>query len=383
MAHSRSRPGGAPRVAPSSVAVPAPAQAGTAERGRPIRLGIVGPGVIWRNSHRQVLSSLPDLFTVVAIAGRSDASHERARAAYPEARLYRHIDNLVDDGQVEAVVALTPIPDNAPTASRALDARLHAIVEKPIAVSGAEGRSLLERAETSGRTLFVLEQHAYTTRLQELRRAIVDGEVGEVVSYELAVHGRIAADESDLSNGCGLTPWRQDPEFPIGIFFDAGIHQLAALRLLFGPVARVYAAGRSLRPDFGSVDLIHVTIEHASGVIGGFAHSSVLGRQGDSWAIRGREAALWTSGEVIRRVHGATGAESVTPLVARDERMVMWEAAYAAMTTGASPPYTASDAVGDVEVMESIATSLTSGRAVEVQARAGDGDARATGMDRR
>ena len=43
----------------------------------PIRLGIVGPGLIWENRHRPTLSKLGDLYKIAAFSATSETSRQK------------------------------------------------------------------------------------------------------------------------------------------------------------------------------------------------------------------------------------------------------------------------------------------------------------------
>ena len=329
--------------------------------GSMISLGIIGPGLIWENTHRDILADLSDLFQVRACAARSDQNQQRARSFYPKARIYSDANALITDPEVEAVVILTPISLNAPMAKAALQAGKHAIVEKPLARSVSEAQDVISAAGQGPGELYVLEQHVHKKMISTVRDLIDRGEIGTPVSFERSLHVRID-DADDQTGGYGGTDWRKTPDYPLGNFFDGGIHELALLQELFGAVEAVYSRGRSLREGFGDVDLLSMVLEYARDVHGVFAHSAFLGRQGNSLVIHGTTAALDCSDREIRRIDATTGEVSPISVDWKDESHSMWEEVAAVVShQGPGPRYYSAKAVNDLATLEALQASLESG----------------------
>ena len=67
------------------------------------RLGIIGPGLIWYNSHRDIVRALSDRFTVAAFSARSDASRRKAAADFPDAVIHSDYRDLITTGPLTLV----------------------------------------------------------------------------------------------------------------------------------------------------------------------------------------------------------------------------------------------------------------------------------------
>lgn len=65
--------------------------------------------------------------------------------------VYEHIDDLLADESIHAVSICTHTDSHAPLALRALEAGKHVLVEKPVALSGAEVEPLVAAEQRSGR----------------------------------------------------------------------------------------------------------------------------------------------------------------------------------------------------------------------------------------
>ena len=151
----------------------------SADTHTPVRLGLVGLGRIALSQHLPALRRIPGL-RVVALCD-TDAQHlERAAALVPEAAHYGDYRLLLAHPDLEAVGVLTPPQAHAEVALAALDAGLHVLIEKPLAMSLDESEALVARAAGSSSKVVV----GYNTRWHRLvrraRELVQAGAVGQV-----------------------------------------------------------------------------------------------------------------------------------------------------------------------------------------------------------
>ena len=144
---------------------------------RRLRLGMVGGGQgAFIGAVHRIAARLDDRFELVAGALSSDP--ERARQSAAEAGIARSYDDwremareeaARDDG-IDAVAIVTPNHLHAPVATAFLEAGIHVVCDKPLAISLAEGEALAKLAREKNR-LFALT-HTYSGYpLSESRRA--------------------------------------------------------------------------------------------------------------------------------------------------------------------------------------------------------------------
>jgi len=155
---------------------------------QPIRLGVIGAGLIWLRRHQPTLATLQDAFMPVAFADPSEERRKQAAEAFPDATIVNSYQELLALPQVDATLILTPITLNAPVATAALLAGKDVIMEKPIARSVAEAAQLLAIANQQGRKFFVLEQMGYRHADEMLAQLIASGEIGDLAMWERVEH---------------------------------------------------------------------------------------------------------------------------------------------------------------------------------------------------
>jgi D-xylose 1-dehydrogenase (NADP+, D-xylono-1,5-lactone-forming) len=183
---------------------------------------------------------------VVAVASRDEA---RARAYADQhglERAYGSYDELLADGDLDAVYISLPNRLHAEWAVRALEAGKHVLVEKPFSRHPDQVEQAFDRAEAEGLVLsegFMWRHHPQTRRLLEL---IASGVIGELRVVR-------AAFGFDLAVERGLGDTRFDPGLEGGALMDVGTYCVNALRLFGGEPVR--ARGEQLIGPSG-VDVV-------------------------------------------------------------------------------------------------------------------------------
>ena len=99
---------------------------------------------------------------------------------FPGARATGSLEDLLYDADLDAVAIATPVPTHAEVALRVLAAGKHCFVEKPLAQSTEEAETVVEAAQSAGRTLMVGHLLEYHPGLERLKEVVDSGELGDV-----------------------------------------------------------------------------------------------------------------------------------------------------------------------------------------------------------
>ena len=151
--------------------------------GRRIKIGVVGCGY-WGPQIVRNLNELPSA-RLTAVADARDDRLASIRQRFPGLKLYRsHAELLESD--VEAVVIATPIHTHHRLAMDAIRAGKHVLIEKPLAASSIEALELMEFARTNNRIVMVGHTFIYNPAVQELRRLVRDGGLGNIYYVDAA-----------------------------------------------------------------------------------------------------------------------------------------------------------------------------------------------------
>lgn len=329
----------------------------------PIRVGVIGLGLIWIREHQPVLATLQDTFTPVAFCDTNAERRAAAAQTFPGAPIFAEYERLLQLPEVEAVLVLTPIAFNAPVALAALQAGKDVLMEKPIARSVAEGQALVAAARQAGRRLFVLEQLAYRQADDLVAAQLAAGSIGDLVLWNRVQH--FDADPAQGALRYDTTPWRKQPDYPLGPLFDGGIHLIASLSKIFGLPATVAATGRQLRPEYGEYDQVAMLFHYANGAVGMLSHSNYLPPMQNLFHLHGTTGVI--SVESTRLAVEKSGQPTqIIELPAENARLQMWQALAAAWTSGHEPYYCAERALADVAILETVDRSIKTGQSLPI-----------------
>ena len=182
-----------------------------------IGMGIVGAGFVGPH-HVDAVRRL-GFVDVVAVAGSSEASARAKAAALGAPNAYGSFEALIADPDVHVVHNATPNYLHARVNAAAIAAGKHIISDKPLAMSGAEARDLLDRARAAGVVHAVTFNYRGNALVQQARDLIARGEIGR----PHFVHGAYLQDwllfDTDYS-------WRLEPDKggPTSALGDVGSH---------------------------------------------------------------------------------------------------------------------------------------------------------------
>jgi predicted dehydrogenase len=190
-----------------------------------LRVGILGAG--WA-ADRHVRAAQTAGLEVTAIASADVTRADAFASRLDIPCVHDSWSEVCADPNVDMVVIATPNALHHEQAMCALAADKHVLVEKPMALTSADGRAMATAARASGLTLAVGHMWRYREEVLRLRREIADGAFGEIVrTHGYGVHA-----------GWGPGGWFTSPELAGGgALIDMGIHAIDTARFLLGDPA--------------------------------------------------------------------------------------------------------------------------------------------------
>ena len=244
----------------------------------PIKTAVVGCGNI--SARHLSLLTASDRFDVIGVA---DIVEERARNRAVEFGVPRWTSDyraLMSDEAVDAVWVLTPPYRHAEVSVSALRAGKHVFCEKPMAKTREECRAIHEAEEASGSVFLLGYPMRHSPDALNLRALIRSGRIGRPVFFR---------DVWALCKG-SPSPAIHDAEQGGGVLYEH-THWIDFVNFVFGPVEKVYASMRHLKPDSTTADDTLIAIlDYASG------DQAVWS---ESWAAPGMG---WKPGRIGRHV---------------------------------------------------------------------------------
>ena len=157
-----------------------------------VRLGFIGLGWIGRKR----LDSIAN-HHAIEIAALLDASDEKLGAAattYPHAVAARNLDELLA-ANLDGVVIATPNGAHAQQAMRCLQAGVAVFCQKPLATNAFSTQQVIDAAREANRLLGIDFCYRHVAGMNELKRRITTGALGEITSLDLKFHNAYGPDK--------------------------------------------------------------------------------------------------------------------------------------------------------------------------------------------
>lgn len=245
---------------------------------RKLKLGMVGGGEgAFIGAVHRIAARLDDGFALVAGALSSDAARAQASAeaiglarSYADWREMARVEATLDDG-IDAVAIVTPNHLHAPVAHAFMDAGIHVICDKPLAVSLAEGEALAQHARDAGLVFALTHTYSGYPLVRHAREMVAAGEIGEVriVQVEYAQDWLATPVEHDGANR--QANWRTDPALagPAGCLGDIGTHAYQLAQFVSGLKPEALAAEvHTFVPGRRVDDHVQAMLRYANGARG-------------------------------------------------------------------------------------------------------------------
>ncbi len=231
----------------------------------PIKLGIIGCGIAARELHLPALQKLKDKFEIIIVCNHTEpkaTSFSEMVGGIPYVLDYHE---LLQRHDVEAVDIVLPIHLNYQVTKDALVAGKHVIVEKPLAASLAEAHKMLTFENNYSQVMMVAENFRYRETFYRVKEHLDKGTIGEPYSVFWNVFYYV-----DITSKYAQTKWRIHHQYPGGFITDGGVHNIAALRYLFGDITSGIAFTKSINPEIGKLDTMSFQFKTECGVDGVF-----------------------------------------------------------------------------------------------------------------
>ena len=341
-----------------------------------LRTALIGYGLAGRVFHAPLVAATNGL-TLAAVVTSNPERQAQVATDHPGARLLSSTAELWERAEdYDLVVVATSNAVHAALASEAIARGLPVVVDKPIAVTAAEGAALLERAKQAGVLLTAFQNRRWDSDHLTLVRLIAEGRLGTVIRYESRFERWRPAPNASA--------WREreSPQRGGGQLLDLGSHLVDQALVLFGPVTHVYGEVDARRGTAGDDDAF-LALRHAGGTISHLRASALTAAPGPRLRVLGTEAAFVMTqlDSQEDRLRGGARPDEVSDwgaepesswgsLVRGDEAEPVpsehgaWPRFYellaAALRDGGPPPVDPRDAIAGLRVLEAARLSAES-----------------------
>ena len=216
-------------------------------------VGVVGAGGISRAHLPGLLEQSGRLVIHSMVGADALAAEVRDRSDVPVEVVSTLAELLA---KVDVVDVVTPTFSHHDVVAAALEAGRHVLSEKPLALTVAEARELVELAERKALVLFPAHVVRYFPEYLTLKTAVDSGELGELAVLRFVRSGAFPR-----------VPWFADPRLSGGIIVDQMIHDLDQARWIAGEVTSVSAVHTRREVAGRPHEAAYVLLRHRSGAI--------------------------------------------------------------------------------------------------------------------
>jgi predicted dehydrogenase len=341
-----------------------------------VGLGIIGCGIAANELHWPAISRLRDEFAVVSVCNHTREKAIRLSGVISEAygkKIPYVLDyrELLASPDVQAVSVILPVELNREVCTSAATAGKHILVEKPIAENDGNAFELLQVEERHPHlVMMVAENFRYRLVVSALADALRSGVIGAPYFVEWRIWQQI----DPATNAYAQTPWRIHHRYAGGFVTDGGVHNVAALREVFGDLVLIGSVSASVNPGIGRTDTLaslflskgRAGIPPLSGVLSiGF---SVRGVEESRMVVLGSHGSVVVDGSTLK-VYVASSDAPVAVYEYPDDGGYEREYRdfHRAITTGARPKSTFVEAYGDLSTILSALRQADSVAATEVR----------------
>lgn len=216
-----------------------------------MRVGVIGCGRISTAAHIPVLMRMRSV-EITAIADTEERARRMARRLAPSASEHATIEDLLQAGNIDAVVIALPTALHATAATLAFNSGVHVYLEKPVATPLADTAPLLDAWRKSGRIGAIGHNYRFNALYQRTRESIRSGSVGN----PLEIHTEFAVPAPPPGS------WRDSNASGGGVVLDLATHHIDLIRFLTGDEVQSVSAvieSRRTESDFVTIEMTLVS----------------------------------------------------------------------------------------------------------------------------
>lgn len=190
-----------------------------------IRFSIVGFGNIGQRHAAQILQNPAARLVAVCDIDPSLEANIPAGVSF-----YTGLQEMLEQSEADVLCVCTPNYLHEPHTIQGLNAGLHTVVEKPMALSVTECDNMIAAAQKTGKTIFAVKQNRYNPPVQEVKKLMMNNELGNI--YMIEVNCFWNRGDAYYASG----DWRGRKEKDGGCLFTQFSHFVDILYYLNGPV---------------------------------------------------------------------------------------------------------------------------------------------------
>ena len=231
------------------------------------KVALIGAGGI-AQTHLQVFDLVPQAELVAVVDVRADAAAAVAETYHCNA--YSSIDELLTNEELDAAIVCTPPTTHPEICMQLLNASVHVLCEKPIAISRVACQQMIDTAAGNNCILTMASKFRFVDDLVYVKQLIASGILGDIVLFENTFAGFV-----DMTKR-----WNSQVELSGGgVLIDNGTHSVDIVRYLLGPIVKIQAIEGRNAQGLQVEDTVRINAMTESGALAAIDLSWSLNKQ--------------------------------------------------------------------------------------------------------
>ncbi|UCS92864.1 Gfo/Idh/MocA family oxidoreductase [Echinicola marina] len=229
-----------------------------------VRWGVLGVGDVCEKKSAPAMN-LVENSRLVAVMRRDEEKVQDYAKRHGVPKWYTDADELINDPEVNAIYIATPPHVHKALTLKAAAAGKPVYVEKPMARTYEECKSMIAACEAANVPLFVAYYRRALPHFVKIKELIQEGAIGDVRYVNIQMNQVLVPEVvSNLDNN-----WRVNPEMAGGgYFYDLASHQLDFLDFALGPIKSAKGFKTNQAGIYEAEDMVTAAFEFESGVMG-------------------------------------------------------------------------------------------------------------------
>ncbi len=235
-----------------------------------LRVGIIGAGMAFEKLHYPAYWKLKDKFEITSIC---DPNREKAYGwaktlNIPEENVFTDYKDMLSKDYIDVFDLMVPIELNYEAAKDIVKERKPMICEKPLAPTRKQAEEFRELPKKYNTPILIAENYRYNDEINIIKNMVSEQKIGNILYF---IQNRVLNFPKDmLKNKFPAVEWRQYPKYPGGAILDTGVHDIAALHHIFGPIDKVHAFARKQENEYSPYSVLNVNMLFTSELTGQF-----------------------------------------------------------------------------------------------------------------
>lgn len=327
-----------------------------------LRAASIGLGW-WSDELAGAVQGKSDKINIVSCYSRS-ADKRTAFAEKFSTGQHDSYEEVLRDGDIDAVILTTPHSLHADHVQQAAAAGKHVFVEKPFTLTAQSGRDTITACQSAGITLAVGQNRRFSAAGQLFKQMLDDGEFGTLMHIETNFSAPSATNWSEGH-------WRANrQESPAGGLAGLGIHMIDLVIWLGGDITATTAFAKRRVLDVDVEDTTSALFELASGATA-YLGTMCAAPYSATCNIYGSKANAFASVDAGEVTIQPLGGEKVTRTLDQVDTLRAELEEFADACTGkASFRVKPDEAVHSVAVMQAVTASAAKNGAPQTVERA-------------